>query len=90
MMDGDADHELHMHRHPVTGAAWPRWTGVTTPWRSARGGIVAVAEIIDCVEPHTSPWFVGRYGFVLRNACPLPFMPLKGQLGFFAAEYVAP
>ena len=33
---------------------------------------------------HASPWFVGPYGFVLTDAKPLPFVPLTGQLGFFA------
>lgn len=55
-----------------------------------RGGIVGVAEIVDCVETSPSPWFVGNYGFVIRNARPLPFMPLKGALGFFKAEYLPP
>jgi hypothetical protein len=48
-----------------------------------RGGIVGSVEIVDCVERSTSPWFFGRYGFVLRNPQPLPFTPCKGQLGFF-------
>lgn len=51
------------------------------------GGIVGVAEVVDCVSGHGSPWFVGPYGFVIRNARLLPFMPMKGQLGFFKAEY---
>lgn len=53
------------------------------------GGIIGVAEVVDCVTASRSEWFVGDYGFVLRNARPLPFMPLKGQLGFFKAEYRA-
>lgn len=48
-----------------------------------RGGIVGSVEIVDCVEESTSPWFFGRYGFVLRDPKPLPFIPWKGQLGFF-------
>lgn len=48
-----------------------------------RGGIVGSVEIVDCVQHSDSPWFVGRYGFVLRDPRPLPFTPLKGQLGFF-------
>lgn len=31
------------------------------------------------------PWFFGPYGFVLADVRELPFMPCKGQLGFFAA-----
>lgn len=48
-----------------------------------RGGIIGTAEIVDCVDSSESPWFVGRYGFVLRNARPVEFIPVKGLLGFF-------
>ena len=48
-----------------------------------RGGIVGEAEIVDCVTESTSPWFFGDYGFLIRNARPLPFTQYKGQLGFF-------
>lgn len=47
------------------------------------GGIVGVADIVDCVTAHPSPWFFGPFGFVLANARPLPFTPCKGALGFF-------
>lgn len=52
-----------------------------------RGGIVGEAEIVDCVTRSDSPWFFGPYGFVLRNARPLPFRPCKGKLGFFTPEF---
>jgi hypothetical protein len=48
-----------------------------------RGGIVGMARIIDCVTEMDSKWFCGRYGFVLRDAFPLPLVPCKGVLGFF-------
>ena len=48
-----------------------------------RGGIVGEVELVDCVTTMRSKWFFGRYGFVLRDAKPLPFVPYKGQLGFF-------
>lgn len=48
-----------------------------------RGGIVGSVEIVDCVTKSDSPWFVGQYGFVLRNPKVLPFVPCKGRLGFF-------
>jgi hypothetical protein len=51
-----------------------------------RGGIVGVAEIVDCVSSSTSPWFVGEYGFLIRNARPLPYVPCRGALGFFRPE----
>lgn len=49
------------------------------------GGIVGEATVLDCVDDHDSPWFFGRYGFVLGNARPLPFHPMPGKLGFFDA-----
>ena len=48
-----------------------------------RGGIVGSVEIVDCVTHSRSMWFRGRYGFVLRDPRPLPFLPWRGQLGFF-------
>lgn len=49
----------------------------------ARGGIVGVADLVDCVEDSDSPWFMGRYGFVLKNVRAVKFIPVKGMLGFF-------
>lgn len=70
---------------------WPKETIPERSWflREATGGIVGEAEIVDCVEQSDSPWFFGRYGFVLRNAKPLPFRPYKGRLGFFEIDEAA-
>lgn len=79
------------------GVGVDRWTpedynylrdayGVTLPCgidKLERGGIVGVAELTDCVSDSESQWFSGPYGFVLRNAQPVPFAPIKGRLGFF-------
>ena len=51
-----------------------------------RGGVVGMARIIDCVTEMDSVWFFGRYGFVLRDAFPIPLVPCRGQLGFFALD----
>ena len=48
-----------------------------------RGGIVGSVEIVDCVTRSDSRWFMGTYGFVLRNPIVLPFLPVRGALGFF-------
>ena len=52
-----------------------------------RGGLVGMADLWNVATAHTSPWFVGPYGFMLRHAKPLPspnvFIPLAGKLGFF-------
>ena len=61
-----------------------RWLGVTAAeFKLDRGGIIGTAEIVDCVDASESPWFMGRYGFVLRNIRPVDFIPVKGSLGFF-------
>lgn len=57
--------------------------GIILPNKFDFGGIVGMAEITDCVKESNSPWFFGEYGFVIKNAEPLPFYPCKGQLGFF-------
>lgn len=52
--------------------------------RALGGHIVGSVEIVDCVTESASPWFVGKYGFVLRH--PITYnnpMPFKGALGFF-------
>lgn len=48
-----------------------------------RGGIIGEAVITDCVTDDASPWFFGEFGFVIKDARPLPFQPCKGSLGFF-------
>ncbi len=48
-----------------------------------RGGLIGSVEIVDCVRSSASPWFVGKYGFVLRNPLPLTFRQWTGELGLF-------
>jgi hypothetical protein len=60
--------------------------GVKLPGDFDVGGVIGTSEIIDCVPAHTSRWFFGRYGFVLRKARPVPFIPMKGRLGIFEAS----
>ncbi len=55
-----------------------------------RGGIVGAVDIVDCVDRSDSSWFVGDYGFVLRNPKPLAFTPYKGRLGFFNVPEIKP
>ena len=71
--------------------AWIENTfGVEIPMHLPVGGIVGSVEIVDCVTQSNSQWFFGKFGFVLRNPIALPFMPCRGQLGFFDVEYKAP
>lgn len=53
------------------------------PERLKRGGIVGMARLAKVVRLSTSPWFVGKYGFVLEDPYPLPFEPCIGDRGFF-------
>lgn len=55
-----------------------------------RGGIVGSVDIVGCTDTSDSPWFVGDYGFILRNPKPLPFTPYKGRLGFFNVPEIKP
>lgn len=55
-----------------------------------RGGIIGSANLAACLHRSSSPWFQGPYGFVLRDPKPLPFVPLRGQLGFFNVPGVQP
>ena len=68
-----------------------RGRGLTIPaWRTIeRGGIVGSVEIVDCVTRSDSRWFMGTYGFVLRNPIVLPFEPYRGALGFFDVPNIA-
>lgn len=52
-----------------------------------RGGVVGRACLVDCVTArYGDPLFFGPFGFVLEDAESLPFMPCRGQLGFFRPE----
>jgi len=48
------------------------------------GAIIGEVDITGCVEQSNSPWFIGKYGFILANPVlynkPIPY---KGMLGFF-------
>jgi len=47
------------------------------------GGIVGRVELVDVMTKSDSPWFQGKYGFVLSHATLLPFVPARGQMGLF-------
>ncbi|RJG10972.1 ASCH domain-containing protein [Pseudomonas cavernicola] len=58
----------------------PSWPGRV---ELQRGGIIGSVELVDSVDTSDSPWYMGQKGFLLRDPKPLPFIPLKGRLGFF-------
>lgn len=48
------------------------------------GGIVGVAEIVDCVEKSDSPWKMeAHWAWVMANPRVLPFKACRGALGLF-------
>ena len=47
------------------------------------GGIVGSCEVVDCVAEHRSKWFIGPFGFVLKNAQKRPFKKVGGALGLW-------
>jgi hypothetical protein len=65
--------------------AWERGVEIPHQTNVMRSGIVGSVEIVDCVTSSDSRWFMGPYGFVLRNPIILPFQPCKGALKFFNA-----
>ena len=56
---------------------------IALPTHFETGGIVGVVTVTDCVRSHPSRWFQGAYGFVLAGQRAVPFVPCRGQLGFF-------
>jgi hypothetical protein len=59
-----------------------------------RGGVVGIARLVDVLPPTKGDIAAPRmwkeaacYGFVLTDVRTLPFVPLKGALGFFDVEW---
>lgn len=76
-----------MRRRDWFEAAFFAWAimnkWVPYPEELERGGIVGSVELVACVTRSESRWFVGPYGFALRDPQVLPFRQYHGQLGFF-------
>jgi hypothetical protein len=70
-------------RHPARPSLTLPTMAVPTKAELRTGGIIGVVTFCDCVTAHDSAWFVGPYGYVLKDARPVPFVPCRGQLGFF-------
>lgn len=81
-MDGDALADITAEVNPASGKDWPSRPEFSLVGGD-KGGIVGIAEIHDCVSESKSEWFVGKYGFVIKNASPVGFIPVRGALGFF-------
>jgi hypothetical protein len=69
----------------VEGIHADLWSKIPPANKLERGGIVGQTTILSCVTQHPSEWFCGRFGFVLDDSKPLPFVACPGQLRFFPA-----
>jgi hypothetical protein len=56
---------------------------ITIPRELPLGGIVGIADLVGILEESNDPYFVGPFGWVLKNALPLAFRAMPGQLGLF-------
>lgn len=81
-IEGDIVFDLENALHPCTGRLF-RSDAVERRRHLVTGGIVGVADVIDCVDHYPSEWFFGPYGYVLANARPVDFIPCPGALGLF-------
>lgn len=92
-VDADAHQALLEGRHPagtrdrVSEELRLAYTHALARGEVHKGGIVGGVSIAGCSDGHPSEWFVGEFGFLLRDAYPLPFMPLRGALSFFPVAY---
>lgn len=93
-LDEEAHRLVMRGIHPVTGDNSLHGNHYALHYRHLAGpdrmlgGVVGQAEIVDVVDQSDSPWFVGRYGFVLRNAKPFQrFYPMRGKPGLFKVDW---
>jgi hypothetical protein len=50
------------------------------------GAVIGTVEVYGCVTEFDSPFFVGPYGFLLRNPIPIEPVFVPGHLGFWNWE----
>lgn len=67
-------------------------SGVIIPEKLLLGGIVGMANLVDCVtkcaDDYDDSWHEpGMWAFILRDAKETPFLPVKGALNFWEFEY---
>lgn len=85
--------EILIHAGNKTDVEGQRWVNENFPQiiipqfavGLGKGGIVGKAYLDDVVTESKNKFFFGPYGFVLKDARPLPFVRLRGKLGFFEA-----
>lgn len=50
------------------------------------GGVIGVVDLVDIVERHPSPFFTGKFGWVLERPRPLPFGRCRGMPCLFKPD----
>lgn len=90
----EVNDDFRDHMSLVSQECRERFKGQTITLRTLKesgGCLVGTVEIVDCIDHSDSPWFFGRYGFVLKNPKPLYTpIPFKGALGFFQVPDLPP
>ena len=75
--------DLVQHISPQQAAAMPG------PSELVRGAVIGTMRMTDCVRRSNSPWFSGKYGFVLDTPQPCDPVPCRGALGLWNWEFEA-
>ena len=60
------------------------------PDRFAFGAIIGHVDLVDIVTEHSSPFFVGPYGWVLTKPKRIKPIPLRGKVGLFEVRLARP
>jgi hypothetical protein len=78
---------IYVHASKILDTSGAKYFNITIPPNLPLGAIIGEVDIIDCITESASPWFSGRYGFVLAN--PILYeipIPCQGALGFFEPD----
>lgn len=51
-----------------------------------RGAVIGIVDLVDCVRSHSSPFFTGPFGWVLKSPRPIQPVPVRGMPGLFAVR----
>jgi hypothetical protein len=57
-----------------------------TPDELQFGGVIGSVFVRDIVTAHKSRWFHGPFALALADPKPMPFMPVRGQVGLFRVQ----
>jgi hypothetical protein len=64
--------------------SYPAWARRPGDDELEVGALVGLVDLVEVVEQHFSPWFQGRFGYVLERPRPLRrAIPCSGRLGFW-------